>query len=74
MRNQIEQLKDKYPDIGILMGVEANITSLDGQIDMTGEEIKLFDIILSGYHKFVWPKSIIDYFNFFLPRIIFTIL
>lgn len=62
---QIDLLRDKYDGIDILMGVEANITSLDGQIDMTDEEFKLFDIVLCGYHKFVWPKSFNDYFHFF---------
>ena len=65
MQSQIDLLRDKYSDINILLGVEANITSLDGQIDMTEEEIKIFDIILCGYHKFVWPKTAKDYFHFF---------
>lgn len=64
MKGQIEKLRKEY-DIDILMGVEANITSLDGQIDLTEKDFKMFDIILLGYHKFVWPKTLRDYFRFF---------
>ena len=63
----IKNLEGKY-DVKILKGVEANIISVDGQIDMTDEEIKQFDIILCGYHKFIWPKTFKDFYNFFVPN------
>lgn len=63
----ILQAREKY-GIDVLKGVEANIISVDGQIDMTDEEMKEFDVILCGYHKFIRPKSLKDFFTFFLPN------
>jgi putative hydrolase len=64
---EINAARKKY-GISVLKGVEANIISRDGQIDMTADEIKQFDIILCGYHKFIRPKSLKDFFTFFLPN------
>lgn len=68
MRESIEVLKAKYPMIEIYLGVEANIIGLDGTIDLIDEEFDWFDVILMGYHKFVWPARVSDYFRFFTPN------
>ena len=39
--------------IDILLGVESNLTSFNGDIDLTEEDYEQFDIILMGHHKFV---------------------
>ncbi|MDL2289724.1 hypothetical protein LJB83_03070, partial [Clostridia bacterium OttesenSCG-928-F22] len=37
--------------ITILHGIEANLMSLDGRIDIKENDLKRFDIILMGFHK-----------------------
>ncbi len=39
--------------IDILLGVEANMTSFNGDVDLSEEDLEDFDIILMGHHKFV---------------------
>jgi putative hydrolase len=50
MRAEIERLNRIYPDIEILLGIEANIIDKDNNLDITKEEAKLFDCVLAGYH------------------------
>jgi len=50
MRAETERLKGLYPDMEILLGVEANILHSGACIDMTPEEFKDFDYVIAGYH------------------------
>jgi len=50
MRAEIERLKLIYPEIQLLLGIEANIIDKDNNLDITKEETKLFDCVLAGYH------------------------
>ena len=68
MREEIEAAKQKT-GINILLGVEANLISMDGSIDLTKEQIKLFDIILMGYHYSAKPKTMGDFFSLMLGNI-----
>ena len=47
----------------ILRGVEANFTSLAGDIDVGVEDYSHFDVILCGYHKLVKAQTIKDKFG-----------
>lgn len=67
LSKDIEEAEKKY-GIRIYTGIESNIIGLDGQIDIPPDFMDKFDIILCGYHKIVWPKSIRDFFCFFLPN------
>lgn len=67
MRQQIDELQKKYP-IKIYLGIEANLISADGDIDLTKEEQSWFDYVVMGYHKMAMPKTAKDYFKFFLPN------
>lgn len=69
MREEIEEAK-KITGVNILLGIEANIISSEGDIDLTDEEIKKFDLIIVGFHKFAKAKSIKEYFKFFLPNVL----
>lgn len=71
MRAEIERLKKIYP-IEILLGIEANLISYDGDIDLTQEEVKWFDIILLGIHKSTKPKKFWGYFNFTLRNLMWN--
>jgi len=50
MRAEIERLKLVYPEIEILLGIEANIIDKGNNLDISIEEAKLFDCVLAGYH------------------------
>lgn len=49
MREDIDAIKDKYP-IEIFLGIEANIMSFDGEVDICLEDYNDLDIVIVGYH------------------------
>ncbi len=69
MKSQVKDLREKYPEIKILLGVEANIIKKDGTIDLTDEQEKEMDIILAGYHLSATEMRIPSLFNLALPAI-----
>lgn len=50
VRAEIERLKGLYPDMEILLGVEANTLRKAPYIDVPEDKRDSFDIILAGYH------------------------
>lgn len=50
MREEINRLKELYPEIEILLGVEANIVNKDNYIDISEDEAKEYDFVNAGYH------------------------
>lgn len=65
-RKKIESLRKAYDGrINILHGVEADITGLDGTIDLTSDEIKDLDVLLLGYHTFARPNTFYDFKKLF---------
>lgn len=46
--------------VDILLGVEANLISLDGDVDVKEEDLQYLDVLLMGYHKLVHMKSFKD--------------
>lgn len=66
----INQLKTEYPQLEILHGVETNLTSLNGDIDVKPEERENFDILVLGYHYTYKPKNLKNFFNFWLPGVL----
>lgn len=57
MRREVERLKPLYPEIEILLGVEANIINPSGRLDLTGEELRQLDYLLAGYHYGVFGEK-----------------
>lgn len=49
-KGKVIEMREKYPQIKILMGVEANILDYYGQTDITDEVLEHCDIVLCGYH------------------------
>jgi putative hydrolase len=50
MRKEIQRLEPIYPQINILLGVEANIINPSGKLDIHNEEWDYFDYVIAGYH------------------------
>ncbi len=60
----IIEMRKRYPQIKILMGVEANILDYEGNTDITDEVLKYCDIILCGYHIGALFSSLSDAWKF----------
>lgn len=56
MRAEVDRLRLLYPEIEILLGVEANIINPSGHLDLYQEELPFFDYILAGYHYGVFGE------------------
>ena len=54
MKNDIARLKGIYPDMEILLSVEANIHSAGNCLDLNGIRPGDFDFLIAGYHYGVW--------------------
>ncbi|MGD9901547.1 MAG: PHP domain-containing protein [Spirochaetales bacterium] len=65
MRRQIEDLRSRY-NVNILLGVEANLISMNGDIDVLQDDEEQLDIILMGFHKRIYAHSLKDRFKFFI--------
>ena len=63
IRKDLQEVQSHYPDLTLLMGIEANILGMDGDIDVTDEDAKLLDIVIAGYHLTSFPYKFADYFN-----------
>ncbi len=70
MRLEIAKLNKKYSNIDIFCGLESNIISLDGTIDVTLDERKALDILVVGFHKSFAVPNIKTFFNFFVPNVL----
>lgn len=60
MRQEIDNINAHCEGIKVLLGMECNIISSDGDIDMNDEIRKHLDILLVGFHMMVMPKTIRD--------------
>lgn len=54
--------------VDILLGVEANLISDAGDVDVEEQDFEFLDILLMGYHKLVKFIHKRDYFNFLLAN------
>lgn len=69
IKQEIEEAKECYP-IDVLLGVEANLISGDGDIDILPDDYKHLDILLCGFHRFVRSTSRKQQFGFVLKNIL----
>lgn len=59
MRREIDMLNERYDEIEILLGVEANILDDDGNIDVDEKIISTVDYVMAGYHFGSTPTKIL---------------
>ena len=67
-KKMMQELRNKHKELTILYGIEANILSLKGEIDVTKQEQGEFDVLIVGFHKSYKPTSVRNFFNFWLPN------
>ena len=64
VKADIENARERYP-IEVLMGVEANLISANGDIDIIESDYENLDILLCGFHKLVKTPRKRDWFFIF---------
>ncbi len=69
LKHEIERMKNLYPEMDIRFGVEANIVSTEGRIDIE-DDIDIFDFINAGFHVMIKMDNVKSYTNLFLPSLI----
>ena len=57
LRKEVDRLNEKYDNIKILLGIEANILGVDGSLDVSDVIKENIDILLAGYHFGSRPKK-----------------
>ena len=68
MRQDIDDIQDKY-SVKLLLGIEANLISADGDIDISDEELEKLDVVVLGFHK-MCKVGAKQFFKFVLPNLI----
>lgn len=68
MRADIDAIKDKY-SVKILLGIEANLMSREGDIDIADEELKDLDLVVLGFHR-LSKVTFKEFFKFVLPNLL----
>ena len=63
MKEEIISLRKKYPDMEILMGLEANIISTKGDLDVNDELLDIIEVLYCGIHLMSIPKNLSALFN-----------
>lgn len=56
IKEETRALREKY-DVDVYVGAEADIISLDGEIDISKEIINELDYLLVGLHPYILPKD-----------------
>ncbi len=64
LRDEINSLQKEFPQIKLLLGVEANLLNYNGDVDLTPDDIKNFDYIILGIHYLTYGKGVKDSFLF----------
>lgn len=65
LRSEIKEA-EKLTGVKVLMGMESNLISLDGDTDMRPEDLDKFDIYLFGIHEVLKYKKFSDFYNIML--------
>ncbi len=52
--------------VRVIPGVEADIISLEGDLDVSESEMGEIEYLIAGFHKFAPPKSASDFFKMYL--------
>ena len=67
MREEVDRLNEKYPEIKVLLGIECNLLGLNGEIDIDDEVEEMLDLVVLGYHKMFKP-TFKNLFRFLIPN------
>lgn len=57
IKREVAALNQEYDDIHVLVGAEANIIGIDGEIDLPEAIIQELDVLIVGLHPYIRPAS-----------------
>lgn len=66
MKKEIEDLRIEYPDMEILLGMEANVMDFEGRVDVDQEILSKLDFLIVGYHYGTFPRGLKNKFWFYV--------
>ncbi|MBR6788483.1 MAG: PHP domain-containing protein [Clostridia bacterium] len=64
----VESVRLAHPEINLLSGIEANLISGKGDLDLTEVEQEKLDFIICGFHQVRIPDKADFFFDFWLPN------
>jgi len=67
MREQIKAWNKLEGTPEVLLGVEANVISRDGDLDLPDELLRRLDVVIASLHPLVRPASMLDGLTLFAP-------
>jgi len=70
IKKEIEELKKEIKGIDILFGCEANVISLEGDLDIPEELLNEMDYVMVGLHPQIWGKSLKDTYHLLVENYI----
>lgn len=56
MRREVEEARARFPGVRVLLGLEANVISPAGDLDVSDQAISQLDILLVGLHPQIRPS------------------
>lgn len=62
IRKDVTAVGKEYKGVSVLLGLEANIISPRGDIDVSEEDAQKLDVLLVGFHLTAYQKKLKDYF------------
>lgn len=62
LRREIAEAQEKYPDVKVFLGVEANFKDTPNGLDVPPEDFALYDFVNAGYHYGVTKSRMISNF------------
>ena len=60
LKAERDRLQVRYPEIEILIGVEANIINRSGFLDVRPEDFAQFDYVMAGYHYGIFGEDTVS--------------
>jgi len=70
IKEEAQKLQEEFSGIKILVGAEADIISLEGDIDISEEVVLALDYLIIGLHPYIFPKTLKDGLLFVLPNLL----
>lgn len=67
LKKEAARLSRRYP-VRVLVGAEANVTGLDGSLDLPPEVVAELDILIAGLHPQVWCRPWWETATWILPN------
>lgn len=57
LQEELKQYQKEYPEVRLLTGLEANIISGDGELDVSRNIIRKLDYLIAGLHPYIRPAQ-----------------